>query len=372
MLLKGRHEGYITWEEFERNQRAIAENATAMGSSMVKGAVRRGDLLLAGLLRCAHCGRKLHVFYSGAYGRYQCYGANTNHGAKRCISLASSGADRAVVGEILRVLKPLGVDAALKAIKAQTSETSAAQRQLVLALQQAGYDIGHARRQYDAVDPANRLVADELGRRWNEALLAAERTEGEIADLIACRPAPLGEEERQHLMRLGADLEYAWRHPAATSVTRKRILRAALNEIIVRKDGGSIDMILHWQGGDHTVLNLKIRVTAAGHYRWQDREDLPSRVRELARLMPDREIARLLNRCGVKTGYGNSWSEPRVQGFRQHHKIDVFKPGELAERGQVTLEEAAKTIGVATMTVFRMIKLGNLAAHQVCKGAPGS
>ena len=86
--------------------------------------------------------------------------------------------------------------------------------------------------------------------------------------------------------------------------------------------------------------------------------------------MPDREIARLLNRCGVKTGYGNSWSEPRVRGFRQHHKIDIFKPGELAERGQVTLEEAAKTIGVATMTVFRMIKLGNLAANQVCKGAP--
>ena len=171
-------------------------------------------------------------------------------------------------------------------------------------------------------------------------------------------------------MHLGADLERAWRHPAATAVTRKRILRAALNEIVVRKDGGSINMILHWQGGDHTAISLKIRVTAAGHYRWQDGEDLPSRISELARLMPDRQIARLLNRCGVKTGHGNGWSEPRVRGFRNHHKIDVYRPGEQAERGEVTLGEAAETLGVARMTVFRMIRQGVLRALQVCKGAP--
>ncbi len=149
----------------------IAENANAMGSAAVKGAVRKGELLLAGLLRCGHCGRKLHVFYSGANGRYQCYGARTNHGAKRCISVAGAGADRAVAAEVLRVLKPLGVDAALETIETLTSEMSAAQRQLELALQQARYDVAHARRQYDAVDPANRLVASELERRWNAALL---------------------------------------------------------------------------------------------------------------------------------------------------------------------------------------------------------
>ena len=89
----------------------IADNANRMGIGAVKGAVRRGELLLAGLPRCGHCGRKLHVFYSGDNGRYQCYGARTNHGGPRCISIAGAGADRAVAAEVLRVLKPIGVDA---------------------------------------------------------------------------------------------------------------------------------------------------------------------------------------------------------------------------------------------------------------------
>ena len=118
-------------------------------------------------------------------------------------------------------------------------------------------EAAHARRQYDAVDPANRLVAGELERRWNEALQAVHRIEGEIAAIEARRPPPLGEQERQQLMQLGADLELAWSHPAATAATRKRILRAALNEIVVRMEGGFIKMVLHWQGGDHTALQAE-------------------------------------------------------------------------------------------------------------------
>ena len=95
-----------------------------------------------------------------------------------------------------------------------------------MALQQARFSAAHARRQYDAVDPANRLVAGELERRWNEALQVVYRIEGEIAALEARKPAPLGETEQQHLMQLGADLELAWSHPAATTETRKGILRA--------------------------------------------------------------------------------------------------------------------------------------------------
>jgi hypothetical protein len=88
VLIQENHAGYITWEEFERNQGVIANNATGKGSAAVKGAVRRGELLLPGLLRCGHCGRKLHVSYSGKLGRYSCYGANTNHGTARCISIS--------------------------------------------------------------------------------------------------------------------------------------------------------------------------------------------------------------------------------------------------------------------------------------------
>jgi DNA invertase Pin-like site-specific DNA recombinase len=369
VLIKDHHDAYITWDEFERNQRVIANNATGKGSATVKGAVRRGELLLPGLLRCGHCGRKLHVSYSGKLGRYNCYGARANHGTARCISISGLGIDAAVSTEVLRVLKPLGIDAAVKAIEARTCETSAAQRQLELSLQQAHYEAAHARRQYDAVDPANRLVAGELERRWNEALQTVNRIEGEIADILARRPSPLGEQERRQLMQLGFDLERAWSHPAATVATRKRILRAALNEIVVRREGAVIDAVLHWQGGDHTALQVKQRLNAGGRHHWPP-DDMISLVRQLARLMPDRQIARLLNRCGKSTGYGNGWTQERVRGFRNHHDIAVYRDSERAERGEITLDAAAEIIGVCKMTALRLIRRGDIKGRQVCSGAP--
>ncbi|WP_051387208.1 recombinase family protein [Bradyrhizobium sp. ARR65] len=247
VLIKDHHAAYITWEEFERNLEVIANNATRMSSALARGAAREGELLLPGLLRCGHCGRKLHVHYSGKLGRYNCYGARTNHGAARCISISGLSIDAVISNQVLRVLKPLGIEAAirptraiparfssqirlgewksLKAIEAQSSARTAAERQLELSLQQARYEAAHARRQYDAVDPTNRLVAGELEGRWNEALQAVAKVEGEIAALIARRPPPLGGLERQQLMALGADLERAWSHPAATAATRKRILQ---------------------------------------------------------------------------------------------------------------------------------------------------
>ncbi len=367
VLLKDQHEGYITWSQFERNQRVIADNATGKGAA-ARGAVRRGELLLAGLLRCGHCGRKMYVGYGGKAGRYYCQGALVNHGTGRCISFGSLRADDAVGAEVLRILKPLGIDAAIKALEAQTSETSAAQRQLELALQQARFLAAHTRRQYDAVDPANRLVAGELERRWNEALQVVHRIEGEIAELEARKPSPLGERERQHLMQLGADLERAWSHPAATSATRKRILRAALHEIIARVEGDHIEMILHWQGGDHTAL--KLRRNGVGKHRWTIPEDTLSLIHELARLMPDQQIARLLNRAGKPTGRGNGWTKTRVCSFRNHYGIAVYRDGEWAERGEITLEAAAQIMDLGVMTALRMIKRGVIKGRQLCKGAP--
>ena len=369
VLIKDHHEAYITWDEFERNLHVIANNANGKGSAKVRGAVRRGELLLPGLLRCGHCGRKLHVSYSGKLGRYNCYGARTNHGTARCISISGLSIDAAVSTEVLHVLKPLGIDAAVKAIETQTSETSAAQRQLELSLQQARYETAHARRQYDAVDPANRLVAGELERRWNEALQAVHRIEGEIATIVSSKPAPLGERERHQLMQLGADLELAWSHPAATAATRKRILRTALNEIVVRKEGAIVHAVLHWQGGDHTALQVKQRLNAGGRHHWPP-EDTISLVRELARLMPDWQIARLLNRCGKPTGYSNGWTQERVRGFRRHHGIAVYRDGERAERSEITLDAAAEIIGVCKMTALRMIRRGDIKGRQVCTGAP--
>ena len=143
VLLKEQHEGYISWDEFEHNQRLIADNATGMGRAIARGAVRQGEVLLAGLLRCGHCGRKLQVHYSGKLGRYNCCGARMNHGTARCISLGNRAADAAVSAEVLRVLAPFGMDAAVKVLDGKTSETSAVEKQLELALTQARYEAAH-------------------------------------------------------------------------------------------------------------------------------------------------------------------------------------------------------------------------------------
>ena len=169
-------------------------------------------------------------------------------------------------------------------------------------------------------------------------------------------------------MQLGADLELAWSHPAATAATRKRVLRAALHEIVARIEGGFIEMVLHWQGGDHTALKLKMN--GAGKHRWTVPEDTLSLIRELARLMPDQQIARLLNRAGKPTGRGNGWTKARVCSFRSHHGIAVYCEGEWAERGEITLEAAAQIMGVSVMTALRMIRPGIIKGRQLCRGAP--
>jgi hypothetical protein len=186
--------------------------------------------------------------------------------------------------------------------------------------------------------------------------------------LDAKRPTPLSEKERRHLMQLGADLERAWSHPAASAPTRKRILRAALHEIIARVENGVVEMVLHWQGGDHTALTLKMNTS--GQNRWTIPEDTLTLVRQLARHMPDHQIARLLNRAGKPTGRGNGWTEMRVRSFRRHHQIAVYCEGEKTARGEITLEAAAEIIGVSPMTALRMIQRGDLKGQQVCKGAP--
>jgi excisionase family DNA binding protein len=339
---------------------------------MVRGALRRGEALLAGLLRCGYCGRKLHVAYSGTKGqvsRYHCRGATLNHGAAgHCISFGALRIDQAVAQEVLHLLQPLGIEAALCAIEAHAVEDDARRRQLELALEQARFEASRARRQYDAVDPDNRLVAAELERRWNERLATVAHLEAELASLGASRTPALTATQRNHLLALGADLERAWHHPAAGPDTRKRILRAVLKEIVVRVAAKQLELKVHWQGGDHTELAMT--KNAHGAHRWKTAADIETLIPALARQLPDGAIASLLNRWGKRTAKGHTWTEARVCTFRSDRHIPVYRAGERAQRGELTLAEAATVLGVSEMTVLRMIRDGILPASHVCKGAP--
>ncbi|HME20496.1 MAG TPA: recombinase family protein [Acetobacteraceae bacterium] len=242
VLLHDHHEGYIGWDEFEANQRTIADNANMKGA-MARGAVRDGTALLAGLLRCGHCGRKLHVAYPGraVTARYHCAGANVNHGASSCrTSFGSVRVDQAVSDEVIRLLQPFGLAAALDAIAQQEQVASEKQRQCELALKQARYEVVLARRQYDAVDPHNRLVAAELERRRNDSLVIVAQREAEFAAAGDERQGRVPDQEREELLALGRDLSALWYHPAASAAIRKRILRTVLREVVVTISGGKL------------------------------------------------------------------------------------------------------------------------------------
>jgi len=369
VLIRDHHHGYITWAEYEDNQRQIAQNVTKHGKSRT-GPPRRGNALLGGLLRCGHCGRKLHVAYSGSRGdvpRYSCQGAHLNHGRAKCISFGGLRPDQAVIDEVLQVLRPEGVSAALEAAEQCVQAKADKQRQSELALEQARYEAERARKQYDAVDPDNRLVAAELEQRWNAQLAEVHRLEQELEAMATAEPC-FSAEDRDRLLTLGADLRSAWDQPGTTIATKKRLLRAVIAEIVATVDEGVIHLMVHWHGGDHTHLQVKKNRT--GGHRHQTSLETVDLLGELARLMPDYQITAVLNRLGRRTGGGGTWTESRVRSARNYHKIPAYVPGEMAERGELKLKEAAQQLGATKMTVLRLIRDGRVRGRQPCSSAP--
>ncbi len=301
-------------------------------------------------------------------GRYHCRGGQINHGGEPCISFGGMRVDRAAGAEVIERLQPLGVEAALAAAEMRRIESVEKQRQIEFALEQARFEAARARRQYDTVDPENRLVAGELERRWNERLAAVRALEDECDALAAAPTRSLSPTERGRLLALGADLERAWNARGATSATRKRIVRTLIEEIVVRVEDDALNLVVRWQGGDHTAL--RVRKNRAGQHRWSTDADVVELVMVLARQMPDQAIAAVLNRAGKKTGRGNGWTRSRVCLLRNHRGIVPYREGERAERGEATLDEAAAALDVSAATVRRMINERLLPARQLCKGAP--
>jgi excisionase family DNA binding protein len=370
VLIRDHHETYISWEDYENNQRIINGNANMKGG-LVPGSVRNGGGLLVGLLRCGHCGRKLKVHHNGLRGvaRYLCNDADVNHGQRtKCIAFGNMRIDAAVSAEVLSLIAPLGLAAALQAITDRERDGTQRLRQIELALEQARYEAARSQRQYNTVDPENRLVAGDLERRWNERLAEVARLEEELRLVREELPAALTETERAQILALGTDVARLWNHPMASLSTRKRILRTVLEEIIVTVEPGVLHVKLHWKGGDHTML--EVAKNRSGQHRWKTNATTEQLIRDLARLLPDGSIASLLNRLGMRTAKGHTWTQQRVCVFRNDHSIALYRDGERAGRGELILHETAKRLGVSKMTVVRLIKDGVLPAKQSCVGAP--
>jgi DNA invertase Pin-like site-specific DNA recombinase len=368
VLIMDHHEGYIDWEVYQNNQTMIAHNDNARGDA-VRGSVKHGGALLAGLLRCGHCGAKLLAQYPGPHSiRYQCSGYLLNRDHACCVMFGGLRADRLVSEQLMQCLSPFGIDAAIEAIESVQGASDERTQQKTLALEHARYEVTRARRQYDAVDPANRLVAAELERRWNQALTAEAQLEAELVTLQGGRERPLTDAQKRELLAFARDLLRLWEDPQSLPEHKKRLLRIALKEIIATCEGETIRLVLHWQGGDHTQVEFqKIRT---GRHRYVTGDDLVESVRMLARIEPDARIASILNRNQRRTAHGQNWTAKRICSLRNNHAIPVYREGERQARGEMSVSEVATALGVTPTTVLRLISLKQLPATQACVGAP--
>jgi DNA invertase Pin-like site-specific DNA recombinase len=369
VLIRDHHPGYISWEQFESNLRQLASNAAARGGDTT-GAAKSGPALLAGLLRCARCGRKLHVGYCGTGGRvprYCCRDGHINHGLPWCISFGGLRVDQAVTAMVLDAVRPAGIQAALTAWEQALRQGDEKHQALRLALQKASYEAERARRQYDLVDPGNRLVAAELETRWEQSLAAVRELEGRLKSHLAGH-GEVDERVRARLQELGQDLRAAWESPSASTALKKRILRTVLVEIVadISADPAQIVLVLHWAGGTHT--RMAVPKNATGKHRHCTDQKATDLIRELAKGCDDSAIAGILNKLGHRTGNGNTWIKTRVAAVRV--RLGVAARSQDRARTWLTLEEAAAELDVAHTTVRRLIERKALPATQVVACAP--
>jgi excisionase family DNA binding protein len=373
VLLQDHHEGYITWMEYLTNQQRLEQNRSALGEA-VSGAARPGKGLLAGLVRCGHCGRKMRVRYSGRRHRdslvvyYYCVAAEREIVGKQvCCIFGGVTVEQAAAEAVLDALAPARMEAMLEAAAQLATRRTEKQRQVEMELERARYEADRCARQYNQVEPENRLVVRTLETRWNEALDRVCALEQQCAQPTDGQELVLAEEQGA-LRRLALDLPRLWNHASAPFDLKKRILRTVLKEIVVYVEESRLRVLIHWQGGEHSELSLRKR--RPGQHRWTTSIETVDLIRQLARRMSDKQIAAQLNRLGIETAKGHTWTRIRVGNFRTIHEILNYSPGEREARGELTLEEAATQLGVSYSTVQRMIQSRQVPAQQVCPGGP--
>ena len=363
------HEGYVSWDEFERIRHTMAANVRGWQHT---GAATRGPGLLTGLLRCRRCGRKLVVCYTGnAHNvlRYVCVRGARDNGEPRCISFGGIVVDDAMTKEILRVVQPAAIEAAVVASEAAAQQQDEVLNAWTRELEAARYAARRAQKQYDATDPENRSVADELERRWNQALQHVREIEERIEQHVQGRRQAVVPTQEE-FENLSADLEAVWNGPRADVRLKKRLVRTLIHEIIVDvdADAGEVILVIHWKGGIHTELRLPRR--RRGQNSTHTSKDIVEAVRILARICPDDLLANVLNRNGLLTGRGNRWTRERVVALRTHHDILCYDPDRRECEGWMNLKEAARVLRISPRTLRLAVERGEIEGDHPLRDGP--
>ncbi len=367
-LLPHAHEGYIDWDQFQEIQHMLANNQQR-GSRA--GAAKQGLALLAGLLRCRRCGRKLTVRYTGRSHdilRYCCHRGCMDNAEPRCIAFGGIPVDDEISRQLLRVVQPAAVEAAVLAEQQESQKRDEVLAALERDLEAARYAAARAQKQFDAVDPENRLVADELERRWNAALTRLQELQQRIAQFQAekeeCRAA-----SHEEFVGLADELESVWHASQGDARLKKRIVRTLVEEVIADVDSaaGEILLHIHWKGGMHTHLRLPRRRRGQMTHT---SKDIVAAVRSLARTCSDDVIAGALNRNGLRTGRGNRWTRERVVSMRTYNDIPCYSPEHQTIQGWLNLTEAARRLGISTRSLRLAAERGEIPGDHPLPDGP--
>jgi len=366
VFIKDHHEGYISWDEYERNQQQLALNNYGRADGVKSG--RGGRALLSGIMTCGRCGRRLSVTYTGnprSRPVYRCDKPNLMMDLPRCMTFGGPRVDAAVARELLRAVEPLAIEAAFEAERMHR-ERQDDQRQIRdLELQQARYESNLAERRYAACDPDNRLIAAQLEKNWEIALRR-------VRDMEARQPTESTstiEVDPGAFANMAENLSAAWNAPDVTMRARQQLLRTLIADIIVDVDDAARDVVLmiHWRGGQHSELH--VRKPKSGEHGCATADDALAVMRSMAGRWSDEHIAASLNRMGLPTGQGKTWTAHRVSSVRRVRGIHAYRSAE-KDGDWLTMTDAAKALGVTNHAIRRLIKSGILPAVQVVPGAP--
>lgn len=370
VLLRDHHPGYITWEDYEENQRLLLENAY-MKKNCARKSARGGRALLSGLMRCGRCGRMMRVFYGMGKGnahRYQCRGDDAHVGAGLCLGIGGVRVDRALALQCLEAVSEHAVEAAIVAAEQKASASDAVIAAAERGLEAARYEASLAARRYELVDPAKRHVARELEARWNTALEQVTEHERRV-EMLRKTAARRPEVDRARLMQLAHDLPAVWNAPSTDMATKQRLIRTLVQEVVCELDDAANEAVLliHWTGGRHTEIRV-LRVKT-GRY---PAERIPAAVdalRKLAGHLSDKEIAVSLNRMRCKGSDGETWTAVRVRDMRERLRLPDHAYAMTAST-TLSLMQAAQRLGICVGSAKRLVLNGELPATQILPGAP--
>jgi len=278
VLLKDRCPAYITVAQYWANQQRLDANSAA-----VFGATRNGPSLLGGLLVCGRCGRRLMVAYTNAGTglRYSCARGVVDYAEPVCQSLSGQCLDTFIRQQILAALQPAAVELHLAAAANVEQERQRLHQQRRQECERARYETERAARQYQAVEPENRLVARELERRWEAAIQKQQQVQEDYERFCRSQPATLSAAEREQIRALANDIPALWDGESTSPADRQQIVRFLLEKIVISVQGASqqVSVTLHWVGGMQTSHQLVRPVQT--YQQMADYAKLRARIGEL-------------------------------------------------------------------------------------------